>query len=215
MNIVCDKCQSRFNIPADKIPAGKTVTLKCPKCENRIFVPASPEMGFGDSSAEDPAERALYDEDERPLGFVDEDIQTALICEPDELIKSRIVPVLTQLRYQITEAADPRMALRNMRYHVYELIILNEIFGSSDPNANGILIYLERMGMAVRRNIFVVLLSERFRTMDPMMAFNKSVDLIINIENLNEFEKILTRGIRQKEAFYRVFKDTMKIVGRM
>jgi predicted Zn finger-like uncharacterized protein len=214
MNIVCEQCQSKFTIPADKIPAGKTVTLKCPKCENRIFVSAPSEKGLGDSFTEELSERALTDEDESPSGFVDEDIQTAMICEPDEAIKSRLVPVLTQLGYQITEAVDPRMALRNMRYHVYDLIVLNEIFGSSDPSANGILIYLDRMAMAVRRNIFVALLSERFRTMDQMMAFNKSVDLIINLENLNELEKILTRGIRQKEAFYRVFKETMKKAGR-
>lgn len=215
MNIVCDQCQSKFNIPAEKIPAGKTVTLKCPKCENRIPVSASLEdltAGLADSFAPEPPERAIYDAEEKPFGFVDENIQTAMICEPDELIKKRIRPVLTQMGYQMTEAADPRMALRNMRYHVYDLIVVNEVFGATDPNANGILIYMERLGMAVRRNIFVALLSDRFRTMDQMMAFNKSVDLIVNLENLNELEKILTRGIRQKEAFYRVYKETMNKV---
>jgi len=218
MNIACDQCQSKFNIPADKIPAGKTGTFKCPKCENRISVSASPEtltVRPDKTSADGPAEKVIYDAEERPFGFVDEDIQTAMICEPDESIKSRIKPVLTQLGYQMTEAVDPRMALKNMRYHVYNLIVVNEVFGANDPNANGILIYMDRLGMAVRRNIFVALLSTRFRTMDQMMAFNKSVDLIINIENLNEFEKILTRGMRQKEAFYRVFKETMKKLGRL
>lgn len=214
MNIACDKCQSKFNIPADKIPAGKTVTFKCPKCENRISVPATSEMLTTEPGAE-LAERSIDDAEETAFGYVDEDIQTAMICEPDEFIKSRIRPALTQLGYQITEAADPRMALRNMRYHVYDLIVVNEVFGANDPNANGILIYMDRLGMAVRRNIFVALLSDRFRSMDQMMAFNKSVDLIINIENLSEFEKILTRGIRQKEAFYRVFKETFKKVGRV
>jgi predicted Zn finger-like uncharacterized protein len=218
MNIACDKCQSKFNIPADKIPAGKTVTLKCPKCENRITVSAVPEMLTeepGNASAEELAERVIYDAEERPFGYVDEDIQTAMICETDESIKNRIKPVLTQLGYHMTDAMDPRMALKNMRYHVYDLIIINEVFGANDPNANGILIYMDRLGMAVRRNIFVALLSERFRTMDQMMAFNKSVDLIINLENLNELEKILARGIKQKEAFYRVFKETLKKVGRV
>lgn len=216
MNIACDQCQSKFSIPADKIPAGKTVILKCPKCENRISVSAPLETlasGQDDISAEGLAERALYDPEEKPFGFVDEDIQTAMICEPDEHLKSRIRPALAQMGYQITEAEDPRMALKNMRYHVYDLIVVNEVFGANDPNANGILIYMERMGMAVRRNIFLALLSSRFRTMDQMTAFNKSVDLIINIENLNELEKILTRGIKQKEAFYRVFKETLKKPG--
>jgi hypothetical protein len=51
--------------------------------------------------------------------------------------------------------------------------------------------------------------------MDQMMAFNQSVDLIINIENINEFGKILTRGLKEKKAFYKVLKDTQKRVGRV
>jgi predicted Zn finger-like uncharacterized protein len=217
MNITCDQCQSKFSIPAEKIPAGKTVILKCPKCENRISVSIPLETlapGQGDISPEDLTESALYESEKRPFGFVDEDIQTAMICEPDELIKSRIKAVLIQMGYQVAEAMDPRMALKNMRYHGYDLIVVNEVFGANDPDSNGILIYIARMAMAVRRNIFVALLSSRFRTMDQMTAFNKSVDLIINLENLSELEKILTRGIKQKEAFYRIFKETMKKAGR-
>lgn len=218
MNIACDQCQSKFNIPAEKIPAGKTVTLKCPKCDNRISVSVPPvglDPGQREPSTEALDDGALYNSEDQPFGYTDEDIQTAMICEPDEHIKGRIKPALTQMGYQITEAIDPRMALRNMRYHVYDLIVVNEVFGANDPNSNGILIFMERMGMAVRRNIFVALLSTRFRTMDQMTAFNKSVDLIINLENLNELEKILTRAIKQKEAFYRIFKESMKKAGRV
>lgn len=218
MNISCDQCHSKFNIPDEKIPVGKTVTLKCPKCENRIGVSApvalSDEVN-GESSEDAALDNLPYDEEDKPFYFVDENIKTALICETDEAIRNRIKSILAHIGYQITQADDYRSALRNMRYHVYNLIVVNELFGSTDPNANGILIYMERMWMSIRRNMFVTLLTSRFRTLDQMMAFNKSVDLIVNIENINDFEKILLRAVKEKESFYRIFKDTMKRIGRI
>ncbi|MCK4985508.1 MAG: hypothetical protein KAS40_08325, partial [Desulfobacterales bacterium] len=58
------------------------------------------------------------------------------------------------------------------------------------------------------------LISDRFRTMDNMMALNKSVNLIINIKNVDDLGKILSRGITDNEFFYRVLKGTLKEVGR-
>jgi hypothetical protein len=50
--------------------------------------------------------------------------------------------------------------------------------------------------------------------MDNMMALNKSVNLIINIKNIEDIGKILSRGITDNEFFYRIFKGTLKEVGR-
>ena len=101
-----------------------------------------------------------------------------------------------------------------MRYHVYELVLVNEDFETSDPDSNGVLIYLSRLGISVRRNIFVVLLSSRFRTLDSMMAFNKSVNMILNISNINDIDKILRRGLTDNDFFYRVFREWLRKTGR-
>jgi len=69
--------------------------------------------------------------------------------------------------------------------------------------------------MSIRRNIFVTLITNRFRTMDNMAAFNKSVNLIINLKNINEIEKILRRGVADNEVFYRVFKESLIKTGRV
>jgi hypothetical protein len=63
--------------------------------------------------------------------------------------------------------------------------------------------------------MFVTLISSRFRTMDNMMALNKSVNLIVNIKNIEDIGKILSRGITDNEYFYRIFKQTLKEVGRV
>jgi hypothetical protein len=116
--------------------------------------------------------------------------------------------------YQITLAENARDALKRMRYHVYDLIVVNESFDTKNPDSNGVLIYLERLTMAVRRQIFVAMISSRYRTMDNMMAFHASVNLIVNIKNIEDIGKILSRGITDTELFYRVFKETLKETGR-
>jgi hypothetical protein len=93
--------------------------------------------------------------------------------------------------------------------------VVNESFDTNNPEANGVVIYLERLSMATRRNMFVAMVSDRFRTMDNMMALNKSVNLIINVKNVEDIGKILSRGITDNEYFYRVFKESLKETGKV
>jgi hypothetical protein len=48
-----------------------------------------------------------------------------------------------------------------------------------------------------------------------MMALNKSANLIINTKNIDDIGKILSRGITDNEYFYRIFKGTLKEVGKV
>ncbi|MDH4012035.1 MAG: hypothetical protein OEU55_15020, partial [Desulfobacterales bacterium] len=130
------------------------------------------------------------------------------------LVRKTIIKALEVLDYQITEAESTRDALKRMRYHNYDLFVINENFDTDNPESNGILLYLERLSMLVRRNMFIALVSDRFRTMDNMMALNKSANLIINSKNIDDIGKILSRGITDNEFFYRIFKGTLKEVGK-
>ncbi len=156
-----------------------------------------------------------YDPLDRPFDFVEEGGKTALICESDPSIKAGIISVLKEIDYQITDTASARDALKAMRFHVYDMVVLNENFDTDDPDANNVLRYLERLTMGIRRNIFVTLISNRFRTTDNMAAFYKSVNTIVNVENLGDFKTIIKRGVADNEAFYHVFKETMKKMGRI
>jgi len=155
-----------------------------------------------------------YDASDKPFDFVGEDGETALICEADEGAKEKISAALKTLGYQITEASSVRDALKKMRFHVYDLVVLNETFDTQNPDANDILSYLQSLGMSVRRQMFVALVSERFRTMDNMAAFNKSVNIIISSKNLDDAATILKRGISDNAVFYRVFKEALTKTGK-
>ena len=217
MNIICESCQSKFRVADEKLPKDKTAFLKCPKCQNRISVsPAASQTDAVDQSdleedffSFDEDETDGYDVSDKPFDFVEEEGKTALLCESDPMIKKTLTPVLDVLEYHITEAKNSREALKTMRYRSYDLIVVNEYFDAKNPDANGVLIYLERLNMAVRRNIFVAMITRRFRTMDNMMALQKSVNMIVNVDNIADFDKILRRGMADFGIFYQAYKDCL------
>ena len=219
MDIVCEKCQSKFKLPDEKIPPGKVVSIPCSKCKSKITVGAEKQGLFGakkapeDVSEMDDGPADTYDAAEKPFDFVEEEGKTALICASDPTLKKEILAGLEKLEYHITDAKNTRTALRSMRYHVYDMVLVDESFDTKDPDQNAVLKYLERVPMAIRRNIFVALISKRHRTMDNMMAFNKSVNMVLSVKNIGEIEKILVRGITDNDFFYRVYQDRLKKLG--
>jgi predicted Zn finger-like uncharacterized protein len=213
MNIACTNCQSQFKIADDKIPTGQPASFLCPKCQQRITVGAEPAAAAAKVSLKD-IDTSSYNPADRPFDFVEEEGKTALVCVPDPQLRKPIIESLDLMEYQITVAETAREALKRMRYHVYDVVVVDESFDTDNPEANGVLIYLERLGMAIRRNMFVTMISSRHRTMDNMTAFLKSVNLIINSKNIEDTGKILSRGLTEYLAFYRVFRDKLKETGR-
>jgi predicted Zn finger-like uncharacterized protein len=210
MNIICDNCQSKFKIPDHKIPAGGRATVACPKCKGKILLGAKKATAAGRGGPVNNGQGNGYDAAEKPFDFIEEEGLTALVCESNPLVRRTVCEALELMEYQITEAESTRDALKRMRYHNYDLFVINENFDTENPESNGILLYLERLSMGVRRNMYVALVSTRFRTMDNMMALNKSANLIINIKNIEDIGKILSRGITDTEYFYRIFKAALK-----
>ncbi len=214
MDITCDNCSGKFRISDEKIPAGRVSTIPCPKCKTRISLDPAKKSVSSVVAEEKPNKGEDYDFSEKPFDFIEEEGLTALLCEQNPIVRQTIENALNLMDYQITIADSARDALKRMRYHVYDLIVVNESFDTNNPDTNGVLIYLERLGMSVRRNIFVAMISNRYRTMDNMMAFHDSVNLIINIKNIEDVGKILSRGITDNELFYNVYRETLKETGR-
>lgn len=191
--------ESLFGFVEDEGPSG------APGGETGSAGRVAPKKEFLD----DVISSDMYDASDKPFDFVEEEGKTALVCEGDRKLKETITENLNLMEYHITEVENSRSALKKMRYHIYDVVIVNENFDTNSPDQNVVLIYLERLSMFVRRNIFVAMLSTRFRTMDNMIALQKSVDMIINVKNIKDVGKVLSRGVTDKDFFYRAFKDAI------
>ncbi|MBU4208796.1 MAG: zinc-ribbon domain-containing protein [Proteobacteria bacterium] len=228
MNIVCKQCQGKFKIPDEKLPKDQTFSLTCPNCKNKISIDTrskidSSSKDLKQESAKTETEKTIFDEvvsgaydaSEKPFDFVEEGVETALLCETDPAILAKIKIAVENMGYHTTEAQSALDALKQMRFHVFDMVVLNEKFDTEDPDNNNVLKYLQQMSMDIRRNIFVALITERFRTMDNMAAFHKSINMVINLKNINEIEKILKSGVADSAVFYRVFKEVLAKTGRL
>ncbi len=227
MEIVCNNCQKRLVVPDEKLPEGKAVTLRCPGCKTKITLDLKDRFdagGFTEMEEDEPEvqtpdyvaeEEDGYDASEKPFDFLEEEGNTAMICDSDPAAVENMKKILELMDYHVTVAENLREALRNLKYHAYNLILVNETFDGSHPESNGLLIYLERLNMQIRRHIFVGLLTNRFPTKDNMAAFLKSVNITINIKDLPRLDYILSRSISENDLFYTVYKEAMKKTGRL
>lgn len=205
MDIVCTSCNAKLSIPDSKVPRGKRASFLCPKCRQRIQI--SPKDAVSRPATASPR---TYDAADKPFDFVDDGRQTSLVCMTRGA--DAVTGALEARGHVVKRADDTADALLNMRYHLFDIVVVDE--GFDRPGGHGVLGALRLLEMVSRRRIFVVLITERYRTMDSMAAFHESVNLVVNPSSLNEVDKILERTIKEHEQFYAVFNDSLKKTGK-
>lgn len=214
MKINCTHCQKAIVVPDEKVPRDKAFSLNCPRCGKRFSVEAV--------KSADPAEPGSPRMDDamdggapvNPFQFLEEGAKTAILCMTREELRSEIRAALETAGYHILETDNARDTLRQMRFHEFDLVVLDELFGTRDPEMNHVLKYVSQLTMDSRRGMFVILVSDRFMTGDNMQAFHQSVNLIVNVQDISQFTLIMKRGLGEHEAFYRVYtQEFQKLVG--
>jgi hypothetical protein len=64
--------------------------------------------------------------------------------------------------------------------------------------------------MAQRRNSFVCLIGDSFKTLDAMQAFAQSVHVVVNPLDMPNFAAILRKSVAEFELLYKVYKDAVE-----
>ena len=162
-----------------------------------------------------PAEGGFENKEGVSVSSVGATGKSALICEGDQALRDLIGKNLKDLRYSTTFPQTAKEAMEAMNFHVFDIVVLDELFGTENSGNNDLLAYLSNHNMAMRRRFFVVLVGKNFKTMDKMAAFNKSVNLVISTEDIDQAGKIIKQGFDDHNAFYHVFFETLKKVGKI
>jgi predicted Zn finger-like uncharacterized protein len=231
MEVTCEQCKARFNIPDDKVPKGKVIKLNCPKCKGTITVGS--EVSEPPAKAEEPEEPRLtmmnpaafrkppeesygYEDftSDEALDFFEEGIKLALIMPNSTMNEDRLRAGLEIIGYKCIPTPNTRDAIGKLRFHHFDLIILADGFDSQPLDHSVIVNYLNRLTMSVRRKIFLALISDNFKTMDNMMAFAMSANVVINARDIEKLHLILKKAVSENERFYKVFTDTMVETGK-
>ena len=105
-------------------------------------------------------------------------------------------------------------AVERIRRDSYEIVIVDEQYQGSSPFDNPVLAIIRNMPMSQRRWMFVTLLGRQFKTFDNAMAFARSMNVVVNLNDLPHLPAILKKGITDHVEFYRTFRQVLADVGK-
>jgi len=229
MEVTCEQCGARLNIPDDRLPPNRRIAINCPKCKNKITIdtggqepyhepqtvipPPEPE---GRPAAQIPAEPdvAPYDQDDSVLDTFEEGKKLAIVMGRGTSQRETFKAVAETLGYQCLQVESSREAVGKLRFHHFDLILLADGFDGHTTAESPIQGYLNRQSMSVRRRMFLALVGDAFKTTDNMMAYALSANLVVNEKDMDKLAKILKTSIAENEKFYKVFMDTLVEIGR-
>jgi hypothetical protein len=147
------------------------------------------------------------------MDFFEVGDKTSLICA-DANTTQAVKPTLKDLGYKFHTAETAELAIERMCYTSYNCIVIHENFAGNSIRSNPLLTYLSQLPMAQRRDSFVCLVGESFKTLDAMQAFAQSVHLVVNPSDLPNLTAILKKGLMEYETLYRSYRDILEAMGR-
>jgi hypothetical protein len=177
------------------------------KIPPEIHSEGRPEKGEESYGYEDYA-------DDDALVFFEEGTKLALLMAKNDEESKKIIPALEQFGYKVIPTSSTRDAIGKARFHHFDMVILMDEFDNQRLEHSAMINYLNRLSMSIRRRIFVALISEHFKTMDDMMAFAMSANVVINSKDIEKVFPILKKAISENEKFYKVFLDVLAETGK-
>lgn len=205
MNITCPHCQTKLNVPDEKIPKDRDSSFKCPKCTEKITVPASRPQ-------EDPQP---FDPAEAPSGASARFSSRgrAMICMGEGSPSGSVVATLGQMGFEAETPVNVTQALKKLEYHVYPLVLIDESFDQG-RGLSDLISHMNNLDMSLRRRICLILISRQNPTGDRMAALHASVNHIMGANDMAHLSEILSEALTEHENFYIVFNESMKAAGK-
>ncbi len=223
MELMCEDCRAVIQISDELVPTNSTFRLTCPRCKRRIVVTAktlerqvgskiADNMATGSKEVAFPTGNGPEEEFAEEMSSLPPGRIAALLCLDRDNTCGMLKAVLEGMGYLVDMAATSDRALQRLRFNQYGIVALTEDFGGSSPNR--VAEYLAWLNMNIRRDMFVVLVGERFKTADHLQAFIESVNLVLHPNDLPHIEIFINRGLKDHEWLYKVFGNCLIEAGK-
>lgn len=204
MTVTCPSCHASLTVPDERLPKGKVVQATCPKCRGTIQI----DTGAPAAPAPAAAPPAV------PLGYGEQRQPRALVCVDAPEEQAQILAALKEAGYQAQAAADPGDAMERLRFTPHAVAVIRDGFGGAAEDRSPLMDSIADMGMGMRRHLCVVLVSDRVPALDPMVAFARSVDVVIHPNDLSHLPDALQRCLAEAERKYHVLQESMRVLGK-
>ncbi len=114
---------------------------------------------------------------------------------------------LGELGYKVHTAATHSDFLIRYSQVRYQVVVVEELFASTDINDNLTLQALQSMTMSQRRHSTVILFGNSFQTFTPMQAFQYSVHAVINSSELFLLKQLIEKAVADNTLFLHNFRE--------
>jgi len=138
--------------------------------------------------------------------------KTALVCAEPGVVESTW-KTLKEMGFKVHFSSDEDDAIERLRYTQYNCVIVQEDLAGKPLEMNEVMNYLSTLPMAQRRNTFVCLLGESFRTLNAIQAFTLSVHVVVNPSDLPNLTASLKKSLVEFDRTYRVYRIVMDSMG--
>jgi hypothetical protein len=138
---------------------------------------------------------------------------TSLVCVDEAEVQRAVVEGLAQLNYRIHTGLFVEDISLKLKAHTYDVVIIYETFAGCIAEGNPVLNETIRIPALQRRNQVVVLIGPNMITNSEIQAFQYSVDLVVSVSDLANFQPVLRRGVSRHQDFYRKFNECLRMAG--
>jgi predicted Zn finger-like uncharacterized protein len=223
MEIKCEECRAVIQIPDVQVPQNSTFRLNCPRCKRKILASTkitngldrrttNASLDLATSGATSLGNADTAEELPDALDYLPPGQPAALLCMNQAEARRAVKPMLEGLGYVVDIPTSADHALQRLRFNQYHVILLEDGFDGKSPNP--IAGYLAGLNMNIRREMFIILIGERFKSADHLQAFMESVNLVLHPDDLPQLVTFLSRGLKDHERFYKVFTECLIEAGK-
>jgi CheY-like chemotaxis protein len=223
MEIRCEECRAVIQIPNERVPQNSVFRLTCPRCKRKILAHTKTTnslderrtnvcLDVGTVGVTPLGNDDAVDDLPDAMDYLSPGQSAALLCINRAESRGEVKAMLEGLGYVVDVPVVSDHALQRLRFNQYHVILLEDDFEGKSPNP--ITGYLAGLNMNIRREMFVVLIGQRFKTADHLQAFMESVNLLLHPDDLPQLVTFLSRGLRDHERFYKVFTECLIEAGK-
>jgi hypothetical protein len=114
---------------------------------------------------------------------------------------------LTELGYKVHAATTHSDFLTRFSQVRYQIVIIEELFGTNKIEENQTLQAIQTMPVNRRRHATIILLGNSFKTFMPMEAFEHSVHAVINSSEMSLLKQLIEKAVTDNAIFLHGYQE--------
>lgn len=180
----CVGCGKRYRLKGDP-NAMDFLSLPCPQCGGMLELSGDEGLFQGEFLLEKPLSLVYWQRNED---------------------KAPLFKAIMGLGYEVRSIKKAPLLAQWLRFQTPSLVVL--VCG--EELLRPFLDILNRLSMPERRQIFTVWVADTVKSLDPRPAFLKSLQMVVNTEDLGRFPDLLEKGQKIWKDFYHPFFSTQE-----